>query len=1124
VISGLGLSGPLIHYGHAPRDSEADHDDSIGPDPPGHAAVTGVVLSAETRLTRLLDRLVTAAEASLAAGDLEPARAMAEEVRAVDPENGRATLILRQVEARHLRPSGERALMTLLFSDLVGSTLLSERVEPEQLRDLFAAYRAHAREAVDRYNGNLMQYTGDGILAGFGYPVSHEDDARRAVLAGLDLVVSLRDARGELERRFGAALEVRVGIHTGRLVVTDLSADSSVAERDSIVGLVPNMAARIQQAAEPGTVVISDVTQQLVDADFFLHSLGERRLKGISRPVEIFGVERPRYAAARFQADRYRKAGLVGRDEPRARLLAAWDAVRQGAAPDAAPLLVVGEAGIGKSRLVAEIVDRVEASGGRVLGAACLPYYANVSLWPISRVFERTMDRLDAGTDRLAWLVRNLRSLGLDPVQAVPFLGPLVGVPATPEYPAPELDPSAVLEETLGRLVDWVAASAGRTPHLVVVEDLHWADPSTLALLGRLAERQPPGVLTVATAREQAAVPWRDAAHLLELGRLDRSAANRLVDNLTAGKHLDGEARAAIIEHAEGIPLFIEELTRSSIDEKRTEPIPLRLQGLLTWRLKAPGVDLRVVQLAATIGATFDPAVLATVLGDQDHVAEQLTVLTDAGIVEPVGLAVGTYRFRHALMRDAAYETQVLDVRRQTHASVADALAARNAPPALVAQHLDLAGAADRAAGLYIGAAQGEQGRGAHPEAAKLLSRALELLESLPESDDRDLSELTARMLRGLSTSSLRGYASPDVQADHRRAQELASRLGRPEVLPALIAIWAYWLTSGRLTTARGVLDQLTAMVREPAFSSFEPEVDALAGIHEFHRGDLPAAQAHLERALTGFAARPPDERVSPVWPLPNDPISGAASALAAVNAARGDLDAAERLQREAVRRAEEIGSPRGPSSLAFHKGSYGAWTQRFLGNIEATARLGTEAVAIGREHGYAFWTAYGATWAATDIPSHPPDRAFLEQNLAALQLMGQQAFRACHLAFLARLDADAGDPDRADEHLAEAFEAARQSGEDVHLPELLRQRALSTLARDGDAGAAVADLTEAVRVATAQGARMSRLRAAVDLARLPAAHRPESWRNVLAEAREDMPPPTATDATAVADDLLGRG
>jgi class 3 adenylate cyclase/tetratricopeptide (TPR) repeat protein len=1085
--------------------------------------VTGVVLSAETRLTRLLERLLNAAEASLAVGDLEQARATAEEVRAVDPDNLRATFLLRQVTARQLGPSGERALMTLLFSDLVGSTMLSEQREPEQLRDLFTFYRSAAREAVTRYSGSVMQYAGDGVLAGFGHPEPHEDDARRAVLAGLDLVTAVRDAGEQLTRRFGVTPKVRVGIHTGRVVVTDLRADSSVAERESVVGLVPNLAARIQQEADPGTVVISDITQQLVDADFFLHSLGEHRLKGISRPVEAFTVERPRYAAARFQAERYRKAGLVGRDESRTRLLSAWDDVRQRTGRAGASFLVVGEAGIGKSRLVVEVLDRVEASGGRVLGVICLPYYANVSLWPLERLFERMLSRLGGDTDRLRWLEDRLSSLGLDRAGMIPFLAPLVGIPASAQYPAPELDPSAVLDETLGRLVDWLAALAAQTPHLFVLEDVHWADPSTLDLLSRLAERKLPGLLTVATIRGETALPWRDAAHVVRLGRLDEPAAAQLVDNLAAGKELTGEQRAAIIEHAEGIPLFIEELTRSALDGRRSESIPLRLQELLTWRLKNPGVDLRVVQVAATVGSTFAPATVAAVIGDEDAVADQLKVLTDAGVVAPVGPAVGTYRFRHALMRDAAYETQVLDVRRQTHASVADALAAQGAEPALVAQHLDLAGAADRAADRYLDAARAEQARGAHAEATRLLSRALELLESLPESDDRVLGELSARMLRGLSVSSMHGYASPDVEADHRRAQELAARLGRPEVLPALIAIWAYWLSSGRLSTARGVLDQLTAMVREPAFASFEPEVAALTGIHDLHRGHLLSAQEHLEQALAGFAARPAEQRVSPIWPLPNDPISGVAIALAGVHAARGELDSAERREQEALGRAEEIGFPRGPFSLAYARAVYGAWIRRLLGDDEAARQLGAEAVAVAQEHGFAFWSAWGATWAATSTPGSPADREFLKRTLSALQLMGQRAFVASHLAYLARLDAEAGELERADAHLAAALEMAHQTGEDIHLPELLRQRALLTLAREGDTDRAVADLTEAVRIATKQGARVSRLRAALELARLPEACRPGGWRTLLAEAREDMPSRTVIAETAAADVLLGR-
>ena len=374
------------------------------------------------------------------------------------PTTGAPRPILRRVAARHLGPSGERALMTLLFSDLVGSTMLSERIEPEQLRDLFAFYRAAARTAVHRYRGHVMQYLGDGILAGFGYPEPHEDDPRRAVLAGLDLVVAMRDAEGEMDRRFGVAPEVRVGIHTGRVVVTDLSDDRSVGDRDSIVGLVPNLAARIQQAAEPGTVVISDVTQELVDVDFHVRSLGEQQLKGISRPVEVFAVERPRYAAARFEAERYRKAGLVGRDEPRDRLL------RRGASAgrrSAAGAAFLRRRRGGHRQVPARRRGPRPGGGERRPGArGGLPALLRQRLALAGGADARAGPRRRRRTTPTGSVRSSPTALGLDPARAVPFLGPLVGVDESPGYPAPELDPSAFLEETLTRLVEWLAALA----------------------------------------------------------------------------------------------------------------------------------------------------------------------------------------------------------------------------------------------------------------------------------------------------------------------------------------------------------------------------------------------------------------------------------------------------------------------------------------------------------------------------------------------------------------------------------------------------------------------------------------------------------------------------------------
>jgi class 3 adenylate cyclase/tetratricopeptide (TPR) repeat protein len=1086
--------------------------------------VTESQVSAESRLERLLGRLLTAAEASLAAGDLETARSTAAEVLAVDSDNERATALLTQVGLRQRGTSGERALMTLLFSDLVGSTMLSERLEPEHLRDLFGVYRAVAREAVERYGGYVMKYMGDGILAGFGYPEPHEDDGRRAVLAALDMVAAMRRAEPELAATYGQAPQIRVGIHTGLVVVADLSDDRSSDERDSIVGVTPNLAARIQQAAEPDTVVISDVTQHLVDTDFYLRSLGDHELKGITRPVEVFAVERARHPGARFYAERYRQGDLVGRDQPLAELQGAWQALKEEPTAGAA-FLVSGEAGIGKTRLVAEMVETVETSGGRVIGGGCLPYYSNVSLWPVSRLIERTLGLGVDDADRLDTLVAALVDLDIDPQRAVPFLGHLIGATDPQRFPTPELDPTAFLEETLSQLVDWLVALAHRTPRMFVVEDLHWADPSTVALMGRLIARQPPSVLVVGTTRDPSLLPWADALPMLRLGRLDGGAAAGLVDSLVADldadRDLSDRQRRTIVAQAEGIPLFVEELTRSYLSAARTDRIPLRLQELLAWRLKAPNVDQRIAQVAATIGPIFDAATVAAVIGDPDGVRRQLETLVDVGIIERDDPEHDTYRFRHALMRDAAYETQVLDVRRSTHADVAASIAGQGAEPALVAEHLDLAGDVAAAAAQYLAAAQVEQGRGAHTEAAKLLTRAIELLESLPESDDRDLGELTARMLRAFSVSSMQGYAAPEVQLDHRRAEVLTTRLGtRPEVLPSLIASWAYWFTSGELGTSATLLARLQAMVEQDAFAWFDPEVESCAGYQHLYEGRVLEAQRHLERSVAGYQTRPPDQLVSPFWPLPNDPVMVSEIALSTVAAVRGEPDVCRRWEDEAVARAQQVDFPRGPFSLAFAK-TYAAWNRRFLGDRDASQQLGTEVLGIGMEYGYAYWMLLGTSYVGTPTPGAGPDITYMEQNVATLRAMGQMAFSASHLAFLAQLTAETGDLDRAVELVDEAISVVHKTGELLHLPELLRQHGELTLARLGDTEQAVTDLVEAVALATEQGARVSRLRAAVALARLPSQARPSDWRTLLAEARADVPAALGIADVAAADALL---
>ena len=318
--------------------------------------------------------------------------------------------------------------------------------------------------------------------------------------------------------------------------------------------------------------------------------------------------------------------------------------------------------------------------------------------------------------------------------------------------------------------------------------------------------------------------------------------------------------------------------------------------------------------------------------------AEQLRILADHGIIEPGDQVANTYRFRHALLRDAAYETQVLDVRSQTHARVAEAIADRGAEPALIAEHFDLAGHAQRALGLYLVAAQAEQGRGAHTEATRLLSRALELLESIPESEDRDLNELTDRMLRAERQlhAGLRRTRRTGRSSTSRRACEEA--WDATEVLPSLIAIWAYWLTSGDLPTARGLIDRLTDMVGQKAFSWFEPEVESCAGFQDFYEGHLELAREHLERSIAGLMARPADQAVSPFWPLPNDPIAVSQIALASVSTLRGEPDTAAYWEREACggwrRWASRAAHSAALSSRSMRPGCDASWgTTRRVGS-----------------------------------------------------------------------------------------------------------------------------------------------------------------------------------------------
>ena len=1085
--------------------------------------------TADDRLARLLTRLLAGMDAAAATGAWDRVTEMGEDVLAVDPDNQRAKALVERAQAEQPLPEGQRAFVSLIFSDIVRSTNLAEKSEPEVVRAVFNLYRQAATEAVHEMDGRILQFQGDGVVACFGYPNVHEDDARRAVMAGLGLVERMAEGRTELRRRYGVETEIRVGVHSGTMVVTGLA--SGAVDASDLVGAAANLTARLQSEAEPGTVVISSATKHLVEAHFEVVSLGMRSLTGFSRPVEVFHVLRPSHRGSRSDPGHGPAVPLIGRVEQSDELQSTWDELLEAAArgrpPDRVVATVRGPAGIGKSRLAAELEERVRAEGHAVMEASCSPYHTNVALWPIGRMIEQLVGLYPGqpAHERLTEVTGRLEAAGLNPFDVVPLLAPLLGLDVDERWSPPELDGPALRAETLKALVDWLAHFARATPSLLLVEDLHWADPTTVDLLGMMIGERAPGVMVLVTSRQPVAAEWSAGAVDIELGPLDTDEASTLVAAVASDAGLDPAQRRLITERGAGVPLFLQELARSAVAATPGEVLPPRLHELLTARLRAPGLDLRVAQLAATLGAVFDERQLAELAGAP--VTGALAQLEGADIIEPVGDArQAVYRFRHVLMRDAAYETQVLESRRSTHNRIAELLqSVANSPGdlAVVAQHHDLAGDPAQAIPAHIAAAQAAQAAASHSEARRLLDRTLELLATLPEEDERDLTELMVRMLRTISVSSLFGYGYPDVFEDFQLADRICRRLtDRTEIMPAQVGIWSYMLVRGDVDGAATVLAPLTNLLDAPETAWFTPEIKSCLGYNAFYRGRLDEARHWLEEAWAGYLDRPTDATASPFWPLPHDPVPVTAVALACVLGLQGDTAESLEWELRALAAAEQLVFPFGPFSSAFIL-TYLAWLRMITGDAAGARQFGRRTLAIAEQCRFDYFSVIGRQYVLVPEPGRPGDADELEQCGAGMELIGHGAFRPAFLGIVARSHSYAGNLDRALERVGDALLGVQKSGEWVHQPDLLRLRAEITAATHPERMDDVAaDLTAAVEVGLKQGSLVLALRAANGVARLPGEVRRPDWRDVVLSVVDRYPPSSTSAELAEARAILG--
>jgi class 3 adenylate cyclase/tetratricopeptide (TPR) repeat protein len=794
----------------------------------------------------------------------------------------RARTSVEAPEAPVTRPAdaegAERRQLTVMFCDLVGSTALSQRLDPEELRLLMQAYRKVCGEAVTRYQGYVAQYLGDGLMVYFGWPTAHEDDAERSVRSALEIVQAVKGVRAQ------PPLAVRIGVATGTVVVgEDSRADN--AEAKLALGETPNLAARLQGLAGSNEIVIAPATRRLVGAAFELSDLGAHALKGIAQPVHAWRVHAVQRAQGRFEAAHEGVAltPLVGRQEEVALLLRRWEQARDG---EGQVVLIGGEPGIGKSRLTQVLRERIADEPHTALHYQCSPYHLNSPLYPITEQLEFAAGfaREDAPEQKLDKMEAMLVGSPEERAEAAPLIAALLLLPVE-RYPPLALSPQKQKEKTLEALAAQLEVLCRRQPVLMVFEDVHWIDPTSQEALDALVPRlQALPIMLVITHRPEDTPHWPEQPHVtgLGLGRLARRQGTELVTEVARGRALPAEVLAQIVVQADGVPLFMEELTKSVLESgllreagdqyKLQSPllaptIPTSLRDSLLARLDRFAPMKHILQIGACIGREFSYELLARVSRLPDEPLEEaLRKLTGTGLVYRRGIPPdATYTFKHALVQDAAYDSLLKSKRQQLHARLAQVLqedfADRVASePELLAHHYTQAGDLIAAIPWWCEAGKLAARRVALREAIGHFQKGLALIEQLPSSPERDKLELAIREPLNGAWIGWLGWQASEVGANATAILELAKRQGTPEsVLVGLYGLWINTLTQGRIAQALEWAERLLAEGNKAGDIDLRILGHTAAMISHFYLGQLVVAREHGERGLALYDPRRAD-------------------------------------------------------------------------------------------------------------------------------------------------------------------------------------------------------------------------------------------------------------------------
>jgi class 3 adenylate cyclase/predicted ATPase len=996
-------------------------------------------------------------------------------------------------------PPAERRQLTVMFCDLVGSTALSAALDPEDLREVISAYHRAVAEVVGRFDGFVAKYMGDGVLVYFGYPRAHEDDAERAVRAGLGVIESV----GRLDVQ-SIELRARVGIATGLVVVGDLIGEAS-AQEQSVVGETPNLAARLQALADPSAVVIAAGTRRLVADLFEYRDLGAVEVKGIAEPVPAWQVLRPSAIVSRFEALRGPALSpLIGRDEEIELLLRRWARVKAG---DGQVVLVSGEAGLGKSRITAALAERLHAEPHTRLRYFCSPYYQDSALFPfidqLGRASGFARDDMPAAKfEKLEALL----ALAAPPDEDVAFLADLLSLPGSERYPLPNLSPQRKKERTLEALIRQLEGLAHQQPVVMVFEDAHWIDPTSRELLDLTVERVGSlPVLLIVTFRPEFLPPWtgQPQVSMLALNRLDRRDRTVLVEQIASGKTLPDDVVSQIADRTDGVPLFVEELTKSVLESGllREEKdryvldgalpafaIPTSLNDSLMARLDRLASVRHVAQIGAAIGREFPYALLHAVSRPpEDELQAALGRLVASELVLQRGAPPeAVYTFKHALVQDAAHGSLLRSSRQQLHAQIAEALEAHSpelmdSQPEFLAQHYAEAGLVEKSVAYWGKAGQRSAARSAMAEAEAPFHKGLDQLALLPDNPERQRQELEFWIALGAVLQAVKGYAAPETGDAYARAGELWEQLGSPtEFLQVPYGQSRYHASRGELDLTQRLDEDLLRISRQRNDSAGLVLGHLSSGRNLRFAGRFAPSRSHLE---AGLALYDPISHRALVHQAGIHPHVNAQAVLRIVLFCLGFPDKALAQSQAAIAEARRLTHPPSFASTLAN----GATLLSLVGDNAALSEWADQLVAVTNEQGFPYWGAQGTIysgWVKVKNGDVAEGISLLGACSAAFRGTGAELWMPYHIAFLARAYEIADRVEEAWTLLGEALQIADRTGERWFAAELNRHKG-QLLLRQGRRKAAEELYRKALNIAEEQEAKLWELRAAASLARL---------------------------------------